>query len=251
VLARLHEDTRHKLGRLDRDQQDLEALVRWCEEGLNSLPGGGGDANATMASSPADHTLRLAMECKDEYEAVSARVDGMVREVRTARDMHGDVGGTMSQVETKLSTGFDLLQLVDGNAEELAHSLSVRRAPRPCPRSRPGALLRCSALGGRPRCRLLVRAERLRRLNRSWRPSWSTGTARWGAVRSIQGPAGEVPSAWPLRALGAILVHCAHLRRWMAWLGLRRWEEHDCFNVGAALWVQQVSVDQRSRGWNV
>lgn len=126
VLQRLHEDTRHRLGRLDRDQQDLEALVRWCEEGLDRQQGG--DMSAGMASSPADHTLRLAIECKDEYEAINSRVEGMVKEIRAARDIHGDVGSTMAQVETKLSTGFDLLQLVDSNAEDLSHNLSVVEA---------------------------------------------------------------------------------------------------------------------------
>ena len=53
-----------------------------------------------------------------------ARSQGMVREIRAARDLNADIDNPMSQLEMKLSEGFDILKDCDGYLEHLAGNLS-------------------------------------------------------------------------------------------------------------------------------
>lgn len=52
----------------------------------------------------------------------------MVREIRAARDLNADIDNPMSQLEMKLSEGFDMLKDCDGYLERLAGNLSVCEA---------------------------------------------------------------------------------------------------------------------------
>ena len=161
VMRRLQGDARHSVDLLDRDQDQVETLLNELEASLDASETG----RARQPSSAAAQTFESIGTAKKEYEDINGRIEAMVgtdpllrlslfayrqmlmtardvsgwntdearreqqvREIRAARDLNADMSNPMSQLEMKLSEGFDALKDCDAYLERLAGNLSVCEA---------------------------------------------------------------------------------------------------------------------------